>query len=171
MEDYKAGDRVQAIDSFLGRYMEGDIGKVVDGEEDQDFVSVIWRDSHSPWRTPRKKIRPVLRPQIGLSGREIMSAANEELERICNEFSQDGEQWWLGDRKKMERATVDGLPGITFEVPPDFGSPKELTMSDLRRDCFPKSYTWWTEQPEKVKVIDSFEEKVGTLVGKILGER
>lgn len=47
---------------------------------------------------------------------------------------------------------------------------KELTLADIRRDCFPKSYTWWTEQPEKIEVVDPRYDKVRGLVDKVLGK-
>lgn len=38
-----------------------------------------------------------------------------------------------------------------------------LTMADLRRDCFPASYTWWLQQPEKVPVTPPPESKEAAL--------
>ena len=64
-------------------------------------------------------------------------------------------------------ATVSGMDGAVFHVPKDFGSRrKELTMDDLRRDCFPKEYTWWTRQPDDPPQEDKFRDLLSEVMPK-----
>jgi len=64
-------------------------------------------------------------------------------------------------------ATVSGMDGVVFHVPKDFGSRrKELTMADLRRDCFPKEYTWWTRQPDDPPQEDKFRDLLSEVMPK-----
>jgi hypothetical protein len=48
--------------------------------------------------------------------------------------------------------------------------PRELTMEDLRRDCFPAEYTWYAKQPKKELVVEK-EPPVRGLVEKVLTYR
>jgi len=48
--------------------------------------------------------------------------------------------------------------------------PRELTMEDLRRDCFPAEYTWHTKQPEKEPVVKK-DPPIRDLVAKIISYR
>jgi hypothetical protein len=71
------------------------------------------------------------------------------------------------ERPDTTTATVSGVDGVVFHVPKDFGSRrKELTMDDLRRDCFPKEYTWWTRQPDDPPQEDKFRDLLSEVMPK-----
>ena len=50
--------------------------------------------------------------------------------------------------------------------------PKEpLTIADLRRECFPQSYTWYARQPEKTKVPDTKMDNLLAALDKVMPEK
>jgi hypothetical protein len=124
-----------------------------------------WR-GHSDWHLSqlRRMRREVSKISCALCGEEV----------ACYDFPAHVQRHLIEDKraecadllpreKEVQRfydAYREGLEGIEAQ----------LTMEDLRRDCFPADYTWWAKQPERVDVEDSLENKVKKLVGKILGK-
>ena len=79
---------------------------------------------------------------------------------------QRGKYWMEINRRLNDMRAVEEF----IRVPQKNRAPRELTMEDLRRDCFPAEYTWHTRQPEKEPVVEK-DPPIRDLVAKIISHR
>jgi hypothetical protein len=82
---------------------------------------------------------------------EMEEFRKDPPERIS---ASEAKQILADSSQRMQSILSKHLLNYSFNFDHIFDPPEKppLTMADLRRDCFPKEYQWYQEQPESVEV-------------------